>query len=261
MVDLEAASGLPLKLRDDGTLEFTGNLPEVKPAVRTLDAMRAVLADPQAAGPEILYYMYRDIGFPADKARFHAHGLRYDITVLVPAQIGQEYTKTFGHYHPKAPGGAYYPEVYEVIHGKAVYALQHRAEDGRIDDVLGIPALAGDKVFMLPGYGHATINIGDTPLVMANWVAGEFNSEYGDYQERHGAAYYALAGAEAVRWERNARYDNPPEVRVVSPLCPQQTTALRAGRPMYPDGCNHPDRLGYLLDAHRYRGDWAALVG
>jgi hypothetical protein len=30
---------------------------------------------------------------------------------------------------------------------------------------------------------------------------------------------------------------------------------------MYPDGCNHPDRLGYLLDANRYRGDWAALVG
>jgi glucose-6-phosphate isomerase len=260
MLDLEAASGLPLKLADDGTLEFGGDLPVVKPAVRTLDAMRPVLLDPEAKGPEVVYYMYRDVGFAADKARFHAHGLRYDITVLVPAKLGQEWNKTFGHYHPKAPGGAYYPEVYEVIAGKAVYALQHKGEDGRIDDVLGIPASPGDKVFMLPGYGHATINIGDTPLVMANWVAGEFESEYGDYKERHGAAYYALEGTEAVRWQPNPRYDNPPEVRVVAPLCPQATTALRAGRPMYPDGCAYPDRLGYLLDANRYRGEWGALV-
>lgn len=261
MRDLEATSGLPLQLADDGTLVFGGDLPPVTPAVRSLAAMREVLADPAASGPENLYYMYRDVGRPQDRARTAPHGLRYDITVLVPARLGQEYNKTYGHYHPLAPSGGYYPEVYEVISGRAVYLLQHRDAAGRIDDVLAIPASPGDKVFMLPGYGHATINVGDQPLVMANWVAGAFNSEYGDYKERHGAAYYALSGAESVRWQPNHNYAKLPEARIVAPRCPEELTALRAGRPMYGDGVRQPEALAYLVDPARYRGDWLGLVG
>ncbi len=261
MRDLEATSGLPLKLKDDGTLVFGGDLPPVEPAVRALAQMREVLADPTAKGPEILYHMYRDVGRPADKARYAPHGLRYDITVLAPCKLGQEWNKTYGHYHPLAPAGDYYPEVYEVISGRAVYLLQHKGRDGRIDDVLVIPASPGDKVFMLPGYGHATINVGDEPLVMANWVAGAFSSEYGDYKERHGAAYYALAGAEAVRWQPNPHYDAVPEARVVAPLCPEEATALRAGRPMYGDGVRDPGSLRYLVDPGKLSVRWSTLVG
>ncbi len=178
----------------------------------------------------------------------------------MPTRLGPEWNKTFGHYHPLAPSGEYYPEVYEVLAGKAIYLLQHRDAQGRIDDVLVIPAVPGDKVFMLPGYGHATINPGDEPLVMANWVAGSFSSEYGDYKQRHGAAYFALAGAEGVRWQANPNYGQLPEARVVAPLCPEETTGLKAGRPMYPDAVAHPERLRYLIDASLYRGDWAGLV-
>jgi glucose-6-phosphate isomerase len=262
MRDLEAQSGLPIRLREDGTLAFGGDLPAVEPAARTLAEMREVLADPQAAGPEVLYYMYRDVGRPADRSRYAAHGLRYDITVLLPARLGQEWCKTYGHYHPLAPSGEYYPEVYEVISGRAVYLLQRRAPDGRIEDVLAIPAGPGDKVFMLPGYGHVTINVGDEPLVMANWVAAAFRSEYGDYRERHGAAYYALDGAPgAVRWQANPRYGPVPAPRVVAARCPEEWTGLRPGRPMYGDGAAHPERLAYLVDPKAFRGDWNALVG
>ncbi len=261
MRDLEATSGLPLRLADNGTLVFGGDLPPVAPAARSLAAMRDVLADPQATGPEHLYYMYRDVGWPKDKAKTAPHGLRYDITVLLPARLGQEWNKTYGHYHPLAPSGGYYPEVYEVISGRAIYLLQHRDSEGAIDDVLVIPAMPGDKVFMLPGYGHATINPGAEPLVMANWVAGAFSSEYGDYERRHGAAYYALAGAEAVRWQPNPHYDRVPEARTVAPRCPEGTTGLRAGRPMYTDGAVAPEGLAYLVDPSMYRGDWMALVG
>ena len=261
MKDLRATSGLPIQLRDDGTLAFGEDLPPVEPAVRTLEAMREVLAEPQASGPQVLYAMYRDVARPADRARFAAVGLRYDITVLVPARLGQEWNKTYGHYHPAAPAGEYYPEVYEVISGRAIYLLQRRGPGGAIDDVLVVPAVAGDKVFMLPGYGHSTINVGDEPLVMANWVAGAFSSEYGDYRERRGASYYALTGADAVRWQPNPRYAAVPEARVVAPRCPEGTTALRAGRPMYPDGVAQPQRLAYLVDPSTYAGRWADLVG
>jgi len=261
MKDLQAASGLPLQLSDAGTLVFGGDLPAVEPAVRSLAAMREVLAEPEATGPDVLYTMYRDVARPADRARFAPHGLRYDITILAPTRLGAEWNKTYGHYHPLAPGGDYYPEVYEVISGRAIYLLQHRGPGGAIDDVLVIPAVPGDKVFMLPGYGHSTINAGDEPLVMANWVAGAFSSEYGDYKERHGASYYGLAGADAVRWQPNPHYDRVPEAHVVAPRCPEELTGLRRGRPMYGDGAEHPERLGYLVDPGAYRGRWADLVG
>jgi len=261
MRDLEPTSGLPLKLGDDGTLVFGGDLPPVQAAARSLSAMREVLAEPDAAGPENLYYMYRDVGRPADRAKTAARGLRYDITILAPTRLGPEWNKTYGHYHPHAPSGEYYPEVYEVISGRAIYLLQRRDAAGSIDDVLVIPARPGDKVFMLPGYGHATINPGNEPLVMANWVAGAFSSEYGDYKARHGAAYYALAGAEAVRWQPNPRYDRVPQARTVTPRCPEDLTGLRAGRPMYLEGVRSAERLDYLVDPAQYRGDWAALVG
>lgn len=260
MQDLEATSGLPLRLGDDGRLVFGGGLPAVTPAFRTLAEMREVLVAGDAGGPDVLYAMYRDVARPEDREALRAQGLRYDITVLAAGRIGPEWNKTFGHYHPLAPDGEYYPEVYEVLAGRAIYLLQHRGPSGTIDDVLAIPARPGDKVFMLPGYGHATINPGDEPLVMANWVAGAFSSEYGDYRERHGAAYYALDAGDAVRWQPNARYASLPEARVCAPLCPEDLTALRAGRPMYPDGAAHAERLAYLVAPRRYAGDWSALV-
>jgi glucose-6-phosphate isomerase len=259
--DLSGRSGLPLWLREDGSLEFGADLPAVEPAVRTLTEMREVLADPGATGPEQLYYMYRDVGRPADKARTAAAGLRYDITVVVPALLGKEHAKTYGHYHPLAPDGAYYPEVYEVISGRAIYVLQRRGADGAVDDVLVIPAREGDKVFMLPGYGHVTVNPGNEPLVMANWVAAAFASEYGDYRSRHGAACYEEVVDGAQRWVANPHYGAVPAARTVRPLCPEEATGLRAGRPMYPDGVAHPERLAYLVAPKTFPGAWAELVG
>lgn len=261
MRDLSDACGLPLRLRADGRLEFGPGLPPVEPDVRTLEAMREVLADPEADGPNELYYMYRDVGRPEDKARTAAVGLRYDVTVILPALLGREHAKTYGHYHPQAPTGGYYPEVYEVISGRALYLLQRRGGDGAVDDVLVVEARPGDKVFMLPGYGHATINPGDEPLVMANWVAAAFASEYGDYRARHGAAYYELAGAEGPGWRPNPHYPALPPLRAVRPRCPADTTGLAAGRSMYADGVAHPERLRYLVSPTLYPGEWSELVG
>ncbi len=260
MVDLKGTSGLPLQLKDDGTLVFGDSVLAVEPAVRTLDAMREVLVDPRASGPAVLYYMYRNVGRPEEKAKTEPRALRYDITIIPPAKLGSEWTKTYGHYHPRTAKGPYYPEVYEVLSGRAIYLLQRRDAQGRIDDVLVIPAGPGEKVFMLPGYGHATINVGDAPLAMANWVAGSFSSEYGDYKERHGAAYYALVEGDGVRWEPNPHYGNLPKPRFVSAVSHEATTGLRAGAPMYPAVVADPSRYDYIVDPSLYRGEWSALV-
>ena len=57
-----------------------------------------------------------------------------------------------------------------------------------------ISARAGDLVIIPPEYGHVSINPSrDTTLVMANIVSTAFESEYGEYEKYHGAAYYVMS--------------------------------------------------------------------
>ena len=104
MHNLRDLAGLPLALDGESRLVFSDDLPKVEPAVRKLEEMREVLADPGASGPENLYFMYRDVGFPDDKAKLRSHSLRYDVTVILPCLLGREFNKTAGHYHPLVSG-------------------------------------------------------------------------------------------------------------------------------------------------------------
>jgi glucose-6-phosphate isomerase len=152
--------------------------------------------------------MYRDLAkSDADRQWLHRNKLRYDLTVIPPCTLSGEWVKTKGHYHPKNPAGRGYPEVYEVLEGKALYLLQSR----RLDDVLMIPAHAGDIVVIPPEYGHISINpSAEKTLAMANIVSTAFESEYGEYETLHGAAYYAMSDGNL---KKNPFYPEIPEVR------------------------------------------------
>ncbi len=90
-----------------------------QPAVRTIEEMRSVLADPSCESSDPLYYMYRDLAkSDADWSWLHHHNLRYDLTVIPSRILCGEWVKTKGHYHPKNPAGIGYPEIYEVIEGR-----------------------------------------------------------------------------------------------------------------------------------------------
>jgi glucose-6-phosphate isomerase len=185
-----------------------GELP--KPAVRTIEDMRPVLADPSCATSGILYFMYRDLAkSDADRNWLRQHNLRYDLTVIPPRIICGEWVKTKGHYHPKNPAGIGYPEIYQVIEGQAHYLLQSR----NLDDVVMISAHAGDLVIIPPEYGHISINPSpDTTLTMANIVSTAFESEYGEYEKYHGGAYYEMSEG---KMEKNFRYLFLPRVRYI----------------------------------------------
>jgi len=189
---------------------WDGELPP--PTVRTIDEMRPVLADPKCAHEGPLYCMYRDLAqSDTDWTWLHAHKLRYDLTAIPPNNLCGEWVKTKGHYHPRNPAGVGYPEIYEVLEGRARYLLQSLD----LLDIVMIDARAGDLVVIPPGYGHVTINpTTDETLAMANIVSTEFESEYGEYISRRGAAYFALCNGEI---RKNPRYPRVPPVRSVSP--------------------------------------------
>ncbi|MDY6768809.1 MAG: glucose-6-phosphate isomerase family protein, partial [Candidatus Nanohaloarchaea archaeon] len=129
------------------TLKF-GDV-EREPDVRMLDEMREMLLDQEWAAQadnQALYYMYRDLYREEHRDTIEANDLRFDITVIPPKRLGREYVKTKGHYHPEAEHGVPYPEIYEVMAGKAHYLLQKRDESGAVVDVVVVTAGAGDKV-------------------------------------------------------------------------------------------------------------------
>ena len=183
------------------------------PGVRTVADMENVLAvRPSGLDPATpLYFMYRDLyKTHGDHEWLQRHHLRYDITRIPAGILNGEYTKTKGHYHPKNPAGVAYPEVYEVLSGYAYYLLQKSDHS----DVIIVAARTGDVVLIPSGYGHVTINPGREDLIMANLVSTDFQSEYGEINAMHGAAYYYMKNE---GWVANPHYGKPLPIHTLLP--------------------------------------------
>ncbi len=132
-----------------------------------------------------VYYMYRDI--------YKKNDIRFDITVIPFRPLGEEYPKTYGHYHPKSEDGLAYPEVYQVLNGSGLFLLQKKNRNGSVD-VTMVDAKAKDVVLLPPPYGHNTINSGKELLVLSNLVYDRLTPMYHDYERNRGGAYYYVKG-------------------------------------------------------------------
>ena len=214
MIDLSELAGYPLKFDPQTAgLSFGPGTRMPQYSTRELDALRPVLIDPDAQGPDVLYWMYRNCGRPEDAGLNEGYDLRYDITVFRSLTLGAEFMKTSGHYHPLIPGQKVaYPEVYEILSGEARYVMQKLddyaapPEEARVEDVIMVRACAGQKVIMPPGYGHVTVNTQDEPLVMSNWVSNQFSSFYGSVEAARGFAYYVVDDGNGASYLENSNY-------------------------------------------------------
>lgn len=187
-----------------------------------------------------LYYMYRDLWKEGDRKKIRGARLRYDITVIPSRKMGKEYVKTKGHYHPEAAPGVTYPEIYEVLEGKAHYLLQ-KESSGKIEDIILMKAKEGEKALIPPNYGHITINPSKKTLKMANWVDRNFDSIYKDILKQEGGAYYELTSGEFVK---NPNYDQAPEIREKEPTeIPE--LGIISGENMY-ELVKKPENLKFL---------------
>ncbi|MBN1762138.1 MAG: glucose-6-phosphate isomerase [Methanomicrobia archaeon] len=222
------------------------------PEARTLKDMEGVLFNKRflanASMDMELYYMFRDVSKnEADANKIAKLGLRYDITIIPPNNLGVEFVKTAGHYHPCPDDSKQtYPEMYGVLEGEAHYLLQKREEiQGieKITDVIVVKAKKGDKVIVPPDYGHVTINPSESALKMANWVARTFSSIYEPIKQRKGAAYFELTYGEFIK---NDEYDDVPDIRF---LQPEETwprgLMLSKDRALY-DLLREPEQLEFL---------------
>lgn len=268
MIDLTDLAGYRLKLDEQTCDLWLG--PEMRMpqySTRTLEELRTVLEDPQAEGPEIIYWMYRNTGRKIDAGIQEGHDLRYDLSCFRSVMLGREYMKTSGHYHPNVPGQQVaYPEIYEVLYGEALYVMQKVKDYGaapdevQVEDTIIVRVRAGQKIIMPPGYGHVTVNTLQVPLLMSNWVSNRFSSFYGSVEKCRGFGWYVVQQNGQVGYERNPLYQlGVPQYRVAEP---QEVPELGItwDMPMYRACAQAPEKFAFLNDPARWQeAMWANL--
>jgi len=225
---------------------------------RRLADLREALADPDAEGPDPAYYMYQGVAHFTAKEGRQAYHWRYDLTVLPPGRYGDEYLRTVGHYHPLIKGKAVaWPEVYEVLHGSALF-VQQRVDDYRagpdtvrVDEVILLRAEAGEKAIMLPGYGHWTVNVTPEPLVFSNWISADFSSYYESAIRARGPCCHVKVGPRTPKYARNRLYLHvPAKLKHARPVAAPEL-GLVPGRPILRELQQRPERWTYLCDSEQ----------
>lgn len=274
IIDLEKTSGLKIKydtenFRMDADPEITLD----RFSVRTFGELKPYLKNHESGAPgENIYYMYRNFAKARDKDKIAKAGLRYDITVIPPGIFEykgeREFFKTAGHYHPVKKGtSTAYPELYEVLYGNALWIMQKPdAKDlSKIIKLYVVGASAGEKALMLSGFGHVTVNAGNEPLIMANWVADNFESIYDPYKKRRGAAVWVMKKPEGKKVsarggqlsavsgkiENNTFYDDLPKIKKLrSREMPE--LGLYKNKPMY-ELVNDLSKLKFLTHPEEFK--------
>ncbi len=174
------------------------------PQIRYLNDMKTVIYDKEwlkTASNAELYYMYRSVK--------KKNGLVYDITVIPPKMLGQEFIKTKGHEHCQGT----FQELYIVLNGQGIFLAQ-KYEDGKIKDIFAVQAKKGEVVIVPEHYGHVTINPSEEVLEMANWVDEKCKGIYDLFEKKAGACYYYTQSG----WLKNKNYKQVPELRFEKPL-------------------------------------------
>ena len=163
-------------------------------STRILEDLKAVLKDLSPVGPDPAYWVFSEV----------SKGKWANITVWAPGKHGDEYNKTFGHYHPENA----VDETYHVIEGRGILQLQKRD----LSEVFLIKAQAGDEIIIPWEYGHSWSNIGNGPLMtFDNWTSGHTPADYEPIEKLHGLAYYLIEANGEVKAVPNSNYKDLPE--------------------------------------------------
>lgn len=264
MMSLEKTSGLPLILTDEWTLEFgEGILPADVQKVE-LGGARNFFKNQEAGFPRReLYRVYRDLTRLAHKQAFRDFGVQYDLTLIPPGKIGEEFVRTRGHYHATKAGTAVaFPEVYEVVLGRTLMLLQSAdpPDFERLREIYLVEMRRGEKLVIPPGFGHVAINPGEEVLVLSNLQARANRPIYEPYEAHGGPGYFVvespelkISGALELNEESvpNLNYKQVPALIHRRPRDLPQFE-LRSSLPVYFTATQDLSSLDFLINPENY---------
>lgn len=150
--------------------------------------------DPHCAGSDLVYEVYTDINESGWVNK----------TIIYPGRLGNEYPKTFGHYHSTNE-----MEVYKVIKGEGFLLKQNDQE------AVLVKLSPGVQYRITSQWGHCLINTGQTDLVVLdNWSWGHKDSDYDPIKNAHGMAYYLIEDKGFPKSVMNPHYQNQLALKV-----------------------------------------------
>lgn len=157
--------------------------------------LKEVLMNPKASGVKEPYFIIS--GEAGQK-----------ITVITPGTNGNEFNKTYGHFHS-------FPEteIYRIVYGQGVILMQRNSEDGEAKEVKVISLRSGMALEVPAGYGHCLINVGKTYLVaIDNSPDRPASYSTQEIKEKHGFAYYVVDKKGEVGFDLNPYYHLHPQI-------------------------------------------------
>lgn len=167
--------------------------------------MKKVLYNKELADkfPELeLYYVWRGV----DKK----DGLRYDITLIPPQMLCEEYVRTKGNRNSEN-----YFELYTVLEGKAIFLMQKFKKE-IVEDVMVIKAKKEDWISISSEYAVIIINPSNKILKTGNWVSEKNENTYQELEEMGGGCYFYTKSG----WIKNKNYKHIPKIHFEKPLNP-----------------------------------------
>ena len=208
---------------------------------------------PGREGRRVQYWSFADVAREQDRETVDRLPVSYDVTVISPRPMGWERPKTHGHVHVR-PGarGAGFPEVYQVLEGRAGFLVQDLVPGPASTLVVLVEARAGETVVIPPLLHHVTISLGEDYLVTADAVCRASSDEYGGLSAAHGMAYFIATDG---RVRRNPAYRSAPAlVRVDA-----QAWSEPIGADLYGILVRAPDRLAWLCYPDAFAARFPAL--
>jgi glucose-6-phosphate isomerase len=250
-IDLSSIAGFSLTFDPQDLTLGDGAEIEFKRNVRRAADLAQVLMSPSAVDSQTeLYYLDETIlHIPEQQAVLDRHRLTYS-TVLLPAlQIGSEFVKTHGHYHPALPGSDFeFPEVYTQLYGTLLLMMQKRSDENPelIEDCAITTMTPGYVITIPPGYAHILINPTSEPALMAGLYGKDFKPDYGPVRARQGLAYYIVASENGYSVIANPRYQDVPPLRQLGDLSGTIFEAPYPTEPVWQAYLDHPELYAFL---------------
>ncbi|MCL5784458.1 MAG: hypothetical protein M1142_03850 [Patescibacteria group bacterium] len=163
--------------------------------IRTRQELKDVLMDPKTPGVKEPYFVIRgEAG--------------QNITILTPGKNGEEFNKTYGHFHNYQG-----VEIYHVVYGQGVLVLQRNDENNEAKEFKVMSLRAGTSTEIPSGFGHCLVNVGKSYLVVIDNAPQEakfHNLE--PLRQKHGFAYYVIDKKGEIGFEANRNYHLHPQI-------------------------------------------------
>ena len=233
--------------------------PEVE--VRTLDAIRKSLKNPDCDGPEKVYAIAMDVGRNEHKEQLIDQHLLYGIVTYARGRLGEEPIRSQGHIHKLSAyaNGWSTPEVYEIWQGTAIIYMQESAQDdpGRCFAVIGKP---GDIIIVPPFWAHATISADpESPLTFGAWCDRDYGFDYDGVRKHKGLAFFPLLDKNnQITWKKNQNYHN--QQLVVKKPRVYNEFQLESNKSIYNKYAEHPEPFKFVCRPDLFAEKWVNFV-